>query len=212
LDPVRPDTLAFLAPGLLHQLGNVLFTIQGNAQTLADPRDGGGRERAAILAASERGGQALRLLRCLLGDPAAPPVQAGVVLTQLGDLLRVPLREVRQLLELRHTAAQTPVFVAPTDFCIAVAEALRSLVTILPTGVHGTLVLDLCDHGPRHATVRVLFAPPAGALPFPLDVGELLARYATGQLRTHSRPVVRAHAMGLELVFPAAGGSQAAQA
>jgi hypothetical protein len=211
LEPVRPDTLAFLTPGLLHQLGNVLFTIQGNAQTLGSA-EGTGRERAAILAAADRGGQAIRLLRCLLGDPAAPPVQAGVLLGQLGELLRVPLREARQMLDLRHSARQTPVFVSPSDFCIAVAEALRALVTILPTGVHGTLVLDLCDQGPRHATVRVLFAPPAGALPFPLDLGELLARYTTGQLRTHSRPAVRTQAMGLELVFAGAGGSQAAQA
>jgi hypothetical protein len=211
LDPVRPDTLAFLAPGLLHQLGNVLFTIQGNAQMLGGAEDTG-RERAAILTAAERGSQAIRLLRCLLGDPAAPPTQAGVLLGQLAEMLRVPLREQRQMLELRHTARQTPVFVSPSDFCIAVAEALRALVTVLPNGVHGTLVLDLCDQGARHATVRVLFAPLAGALPFPLDVDELLARYTTGQVRTHSRPAVRPHAMGLELVFAGAGGSQAAQA
>jgi len=212
LDPVRPDTLAFLAPGLLHQLGNVLFTIQGNAQTLGGADTAIGRELAAILAASERGGQSLRLLRCLLGDPSAGPAEASGLLTQLGELARVPLRELRHVLDLRHSARKVPVFVAPSDFCIAVAEALRSLVLILPNGVHGTVVLDLCDQGPRHATVRVVFQPPAGALPFPLDVGDLLARYQTGQVRLHSRPAVTGHAMGLELVFEGRGGAQAEQA
>ena len=210
MDPVRPDTLAFLAPGLLHQMGNVLFTIQGNAQTMKD--EASGRERTAILAATERGSVALRMLRCLLGDPAAVPAQAGVLLSQLGDLARIPLREAQQLLDVRHSARQSPVFVAPSDFCIAVAEALCALVTILPTGMHGTLVLDLCEQGPRHATVRVLFQQRGGALPFPLDVGELLARYETGQLRKHSRPALRTHAMGLELVFSGSGGAQAVQA
>lgn len=212
MEPVRPDTLAFFAPGLLHQLGNVLFTIQGNAQVSRQDGTEAGREQKAILGAVERGADALRILRCLLGDAAAPPALVGVLLGQVAELMRVPVREARHNLDVRHSAARIPVLVDPSDFCIAVLEGMRVLVAILPTGVHGTIVLDLCDLGERHATVRVCFQPPSGTLPFPLAVEELLIRLGAARLRLRAHPTLRSHAMGVEMVFAGRGAHQEAEA
>ncbi len=212
MDPVRPDTLAFFAPGLLHQLGNVLFTIQGNAQVAPGGGAEAGREQKAILGAVERGADTLRILRCLLGDASTPPTGAGVLLGQLAELLRVPVREARHALDLRHSATKPSVLVDASDFCIAVLEGVRVLVAILPTGVHGTIVLDLCDLGERHATVRVGFQPPAGALPFPLAKEELLMQLAAPRLRLRTQPTLRSHGMGVEMVFAGRGVHQEAEA
>lgn len=212
MEPVRPDTLAFFAPGLLHQLGNVLFTIQGNAQVARPDGAEAGREQRAILGAVERGADALRILRCLLGDAAAPPALAGVLLGQVAELMRVPVREARHSLDLRHSATKIPVLVDPSDFCIAVLEGIRVLVAIVPTGVHGIIVLDLCDLGARHATVRLSFQPPSGALPFPLAVEELLVHLGATRLRLRGQPTLRSHGMGVEMVFAGRGAHQEAEA
>ena len=60
------DNAAFFLPGLVHQFGNLLLTIQGQALTL-DPA-GFDRGRSAILAAVQRGADGLQVLRVLLGD------------------------------------------------------------------------------------------------------------------------------------------------
>jgi len=214
LQPVRPETLAFFAPGLLHQLGNILFTVQGNAQAWNGSGDPG-RERAAILHAAERGSNTLRVLRCLLGDPAAMPAAAAELLAQLGELLRVPVREAHQTLELRCGAANgesaPSVAVDPADFCTMIVEGVRSLLAVVPQGVHGTVVLELCTQTSRKTTVRVLFQPPSGALPFPLAESELLARMRPSDMHLRGRPAVSAHAMGLEIVFGTRGGLREAE-
>ncbi|MCC7062551.1 MAG: hypothetical protein IT456_07080 [Planctomycetes bacterium] len=213
MQPVRPETLAFLAPGLLHQLGNILFTVQGNAQAWNGAGDPS-RERAAILHAAERGSHTLRVLRCLLGDPAALPAAANDLLQQLGELLRVPVREARHMLELRCSADESgapAVAVDPPDFCTMIVEAVRSLLAVVPAGVHGTVVLDLCSQTSRKTTVRVLFQPPSGALPFPLAGAELLERMRPSDLNLRGRPAVAAHAMGLEIVFGTRGGVREAE-
>lgn len=211
MEAVRPETLAFLAPGLLHQFGNVLFTIQGNAQSVGLGADNA-RERTAILGATERGGNALRVLRCLLGDGSQSPAPAGLLLGQLVELLRVPVREAQFTLEMRHSARQTPVLVDPLDFAKILVEAVRCLVGVLPTGLRGTVVLDLCDLAERHATVRVMFQPQAGGLPFPLPSAELQGRLDLAGLHLRSRPQLSTHGAGFEIVFAGRGVSQPAEA
>jgi hypothetical protein len=214
LTPVRPETLAFIAPGLLHHLGNVLFTVQGNAQVWNGSGDPV-RERTAILSAVERGAHTLRVLRCLLGDPAAAPVSATDLMGQLNELLRVPVREAHHALELRGSAFKVAkpavVPVDPSDFCMVVVEAVRSLVGVVPTGVHGTVVLDLCGVSARNTTIRVLFQTPPGALPFPLAAGELLERMRSEDMHLRGRPKLLAHAMGIEIVFGTRGGLREAE-
>lgn len=211
MEPARTETLAFLAPGLLHQLGNVLFTIQGNAQAAGSGGDAD-RERLAIVAAAERGAESLRVLRYLLGDAAAAPAPAAALLGQLAELARIPVREARHLLELRPLARQVPLCVDPGDFCVAVLEALRSLVGILPTGLFGTLVLELSVADERQATVRVAFQPPSGTLPFPLALDELVGGLDRSRLGLRGRPEVRVASMGVELVFAGRAGSPPAEA
>lgn len=203
----RSETLAFLAPGLLHQLGNVLFTIQGNAQVAGFTSTDGNRERAAIAAATDRGAEVLRVLRCLLGDPSAVPVPAGGLLAQLADLARVPLREAHQTLEWRPDAAAEPVLVDPVDFCVVVLEAVRGIVALLPDGVSGAIVLGLRGGKEHRAAVAVAFQPPSGALPFPLPLAELVGRLDPARLGLRTRPAVRVDGMGLEIEFAARAGS-----
>lgn len=212
MQPARPESLAFLAPGLLHHLGNVLFTIQGNAQAFG-PVDGAvSRELAAVLAAVERGSHALRVLRGLLGDPAAPQVDARSLLEQLADLLRVPVREARQSFELRQSARPLSVLVDPSEFCRTVVDLLHGLVAILPNGVHGTVVLDLFDQGEGHVTVRVAFQPPAGSLPFPIAVDDVRQRLQQDLQRSRSAARVSCHGMALDVVFGGRCVTRAAEA
>lgn len=193
---VRPETLLFLAPGLLHSLGNMLFTIQGNAQALGS--GDGGREAQAILAAVERGSATLRLLRSLLGDPGASPLPFGLLLGQLAEVLRVPLRELRLGLEVRATARETPTAVDPTDTALLLLEAVHGLVTRLPAGVAGTVVIEPVHYAAQQAIVRLFFQPVPGTLPFPLPIAELLGDLAPVRTRLRSRPRLQALAMGVE--------------
>lgn len=212
MEPARPESLAFLAPGLLHHLGNVLFTIQGNAQALGSADVPASRELTAVLGAVERGAHALRVLRGLLGDPAAPQADASGLLDQLGDLLRVPVREARQSFELRHSARRLPVLVDPSEFCRIVVDLVQGLVAILPNGVHGTVVVDLFDQGEGHVTVRVAFQPPTGALPFPIPTEDLRLRMQQDVRRFRTVAKVSSHGMALDVVMAGRGGGRAVEA
>ena len=74
-DSSHPETLAFVAPGFIHRLGNLMFTVQGHAQLLTGS-EGSDREVTAISTAAERGGRILRVLRTLLGATSEPPENA----------------------------------------------------------------------------------------------------------------------------------------
>jgi hypothetical protein len=211
-DSSANDLLGFLAPGLLHHLGNVLFTIQGNAQVLGLGASETGRAKGAILRAAERGGQALAVWRHLLGDTTSAPVQAGVLLAQLAELLRVPVREAQHALDVRHGARQSPVLVDGALFSTVVVATARALIAAAPPGLGGSVVVDLCEQRPPVATVRVHLQPPAGALPFPVAGGALAAVVREAAARVRGRVQVRDHAMGVELDFPARECSVSADA
>jgi hypothetical protein len=201
-----PETLAFLAPGLLHQLGNVLFTIRGNAEAAAFATDGGERQRLAIATAADRGAEALRVLRCLLGDAASAPVPAVSLLTQVAELARVPLREAKLALEV-DLGSRTTVRVDPIDFYGVVFEALRGLVAVLPSGATGSIGLELVELADHRVAVGISFQAPAGTLPFPLPLKELAQRIAgTGSL-LGGPPRVRADGHGLLVEFRTHPGS-----
>ena len=68
------DSASFLLPGLVHQFGNILLTVQGNLMHL----DGADLERvqADVLSAAKRGGGSLQVMRCLLNAGSSEPTIA----------------------------------------------------------------------------------------------------------------------------------------
>jgi hypothetical protein len=196
------DTIAFFAPGLVHQFGNLLLTIQGHALNLGAAEDQLERSRDAILGASDRGVVTLRLLRHLLGEPTSAPVDAFALGEQLAELARVPVREAHQLLEWqRPKAAPSRCLVEVGDFVPLVAETLRSLVSQVPHGVQGTISVALA---PAASDVHVLirFRPEAGSLPFPLALDRLAAEVAATGRRSGWRGQCRAIGHSLECTIP----------
>jgi len=172
------DSLWLLAPGLLHQLANAMFTVQGHAQVLGngstDPA-----HRRTILAAAERAGGALQILRWLLGDEHGAELQVGVLLQRLLEPLNVSLREAGLRLELLHSSRESPLCVAAGRFSRTLLALLRQLIAVSPPGSGSTLLLDLCEQTTATAVLRAEIKPPRSALPFPIDL-----RAASGALAT----------------------------
>jgi hypothetical protein len=191
------ETLAFVMPGLLHQLGNLMLTIHGQALILAPEQLE--TARRAILGATVRGSGSVHLLRYLLGDPAAPAADPTELLAQIAELVRVPLREADLALELRLPEA-APGPVQAGHFVVLVVEALRKLVAVLPRGGRGQVVLELLGGGPK-AVVRLRFEPGAGDLPFPLAASEVQDALTAQARDAREQTACRALGRGVELEF-----------
>ena len=69
-----PECAGFFLPGLAHQLGNLLLTVQGNALHL-QPEDAE-RARESLLDAVNRGGVSLSVLRAWTGETYSAPQSA----------------------------------------------------------------------------------------------------------------------------------------
>ena len=149
----------------------MLLTIQGNMLTAATGNLG--EAQRAVLEASARGGSSLEILRCLLGRPGASAADPGALLEQVAELVRVPMREAQQLLELRLPAGGPFACVDSAAFVILVVEGLRHVVAAVPKGVRGTIVLELAAAAAGPTVVRTQFVSSIGELPFPLPVAEL---------------------------------------
>jgi hypothetical protein len=190
------ETLAFVLPGLVHEFGNVLQTLQG--QVLAVATSLGDAQRVA-LQATARGGSSLEILRCLLGDPANPAADPVGLLGQIGELVRVPMRQAQHLFELEGPSGGRA-FVDSADFAILVVETLHQLVAAVPRGVRGTITLEL-EGAPAGGTiVQVWFTATAGDLPFPLPLAELqqALRLRAQQLRAAASCHIRGQAIAWE--------------
>ncbi len=199
----NPETLAFLAPGLAHQFGNLLLTIQGHAVHLDTPAVVG-RAQEAILAAATRGGDSLRLLRHLLGEPGSDVGDAAVLGTQVGELLRVPVREAGFTFEMRAGAGCGAMPVEIGDFAPLLVEGVRALIAVIPDGARGEIVGSVAPLA-REAQVQIAFRRAAASLPFPLDTGAAAQRVTTAAARCAWRGRCRATAHGLELAVGLAG-------
>jgi hypothetical protein len=167
LPPSAAD-LAFVAPGLVHQFGNLLFTIQGQALTLS--AEALQRGRAAILTACERGSLSLRLWRHLLGDSGPDRAPVGAVVHALAELLRVPVREAGQLLHCDEAVPGHGAVVELGCFVPVAIAMVRTLVHAVPAGVQGTVTL--ASTAPE--LLQVGFRAAAGGLPFPLALAAAL--------------------------------------
>lgn len=198
------DTIAFFAPGLVHQFGNLLLTIQGHALNLTPVDEPLSRSRDAILGASERGGATLRLLRQLLGEPASVPQDVFVLGEQLVELARVPVREARQLLEWHRQEGTGRCLVEVGDFVPIVAETLHTLVVAIPTGVMGSIGVRIAATA-QDVLVTMQFAPAPGSLPFPIGLDELAEQVNRIGRRHGWRGSCRHAGRALEVSLPRAG-------
>lgn len=197
-----PQTLAFLAPGLLHQFGNQLFAIQGSAQLLPDPS---GELRSRILGATARGSETLRVFRAVLGDAAPLRLPLRRALEPLLDVARVPLRERGHRLECRgEPSAAHPVDAGAV--VAATADTLCALVEEVPSGAVGTFTLEL-GGTPTAVTVLLQFAQAAGSLPFPLAFDDVVQRLRRFHAAGANGPSYRHLDAGVELTFPQAVAS-----
>ena len=202
---VAPDwteLLALLAPGVVHQLGNVMFTIQGHAQLGA----GAAMEHDAILRAARRGSETVRLLRALLGDAVPIPVGLDTLLEQVAELVRVSLREQGrqlQLLPSEHPGANWNVDLHTTAPLLLLA--LQQFALALPP-VASVLTMRRCGAANESPRVRLAYVCGEGQLPFPLAGADLLSAIAAAAKRRGVQVVVRLRDAGLELSLPFARG------
>lgn len=173
------DLLEFAAPGLLHGLGNNLFSIHGHAQMLRGGDTDVAREKAAIVKASEKALNALAILRYLVGEGGPEPApQAGVLLLRLFETLRVPLHEAGLQVQFSHGSGDAPVSVEGQVLCQSVVTVLRALAIDVPPGLQRAVVVDLAAQGAGGAEVVFRVAMRPSFLPFPVDLDKLLANAA----------------------------------
>jgi hypothetical protein len=198
--------LAFLFPGLAHQFGNLLLTIQGHSLHLG--ADTVARAQPAILHACERGAASLRILRHLFGDATPERAPVGPALLQIGELLRIPVREAGHQLEHDESDAQHADPIELAAFVPLVVAMTRALLAAVPVGVQGHVVLRI-EAGPPKG-LAVSFRPAAGSLPFPLAVGDSLRALQALATRGGAGPLPTAHAAGFVLPLgPVAGVAEA---
>lgn len=196
MHPANALDLAFLAPGLVHQFGNLLLTIQGHALPGgASP----GAGATAVLHACARGSASLRLFRHLLGgESGTDPADAADTVERLAELLRIPVRERGHGVEVAPVgsarfavdlAAMVPLVVAGT----------RALLGVVPTNIAGTLVLGLRRDDLGEA-IALRFRPAPGGLPFPLPTEEAARVVRAAGVRVPGGYTVAAAEDGLAIV------------
>ncbi len=206
---LNADSLAFLAPGLVHQLGNHLFALQGQAQLLPEAH---AELRQSMLAAVARSGEVVRLLRAIVGDPAPPRLPPEQALAPLLEVARVALRERGHQLVWHGAHSGGSDQADAATVVVATAQALTALVAALPDGLTGTFTVE-CDTSPAATILRVRFTARAGALPFPLGLDGIDARLAAAAAGAARGQVTwRGRADGIELSFPGRPGSCAGEA
>lgn len=168
---VAAADLAFLAPGLVHHFGNLLFALQGHLLQ-ADPRDAAA-SLAAIAGNVDRGAVALRVWRHLLGDGGPEPAHAGRTLRELAELARIGAREAGHRLDADGCEAAELV-VDLAAFVPAVVTALRECLAAVPSGVPCCATLSWSGGGAQLA-IDVRAEP--GNLPFPFPGDAVLVAW-----------------------------------
>lgn len=196
------DVIAFLVPGLVHQFGNLLFTIQGHAVTL--DVDTLVRAKSVLVNTCDRGAAGLRILRLMLGEAMSWHLEARQAAATLGELLRIPVREAGQLLDVRPAVEDLGV-IEVSSFVRFVVGAVHGLIDIVPAGATGNVRLGLTRESGA-VCARVTFQPVAGSLPFPLPVAEAARRLTESLRRAGHRTDVLATASGLEARWQVVAG------
>lgn len=165
------DALWDVAPGVVHQLGNVLFTLQGRAQ-LQPP----GNTRDQMLDAVRRAQEAAQVLRWAIGDGIEAPVAAGTAVARIVDAMRTAYRERGITLHCTHASGDA------TVDPIGLTRLLGATCQALTAGMPGGTVAIQCreDQGTIWIGFAIQTAP--GSLPFPIP-GEQVAMALTEPLR-----------------------------
>lgn len=170
------DTAAFFLPGLVHQFGNLLLTVQGHVLHLDDQDVK--RMQDAVLGVVQRGSASLQVARALLGEHSGATGLGVELVQQLVDLGRVPARERGVSLELQGEDTAEPIWVASEPFVMAFGEALRRWIQAVPSGSTGTATVAYEGDGAGGAVVRLGFVAASGSLPFPLASDEVVRSMA----------------------------------
>lgn len=166
--------LRFLMPGVLHHLGNALFAIQGHSQSLGSETPDLEAEKAAILRGADQAHGAVRVLAHLSGETTGQPVQGGILMHRLCEIVRVPLREGGLRLHLQHSSPETPEPVDGTVFCRTMTATLQAVLAALPTGFRGELGIDLAFQSTKFLDIRMRVRGDADTLPFPIYLDEVV--------------------------------------
>ena len=207
------STAAFFLPGLVHQFGNLLLTVQGHVLHL----DAAGIQRmqVAVLGVVQRGSSSLQVLRALLGDQTGAIGCAAELLAQLVELGRVPARECGLTLDMRGEPLQQSVWVAAEPFVLTCAEALRQFVTRLPAASTGVVTIQAVASNGQPLRLQFGYEQTSGDLPFPVSSREVLQELAatlahagaSGELWFGTDP----QRPGIEIRFPLASLARESQ-
>ncbi|HEB51733.1 MAG TPA: hypothetical protein ENI87_00615 [bacterium] len=201
---------SFFLPGLVHQFGNLLLTVQGHV--LQATQDNLTAVQDVVSQQVQRGGASLEVVRALLGDDTGTPRVAQELLAQLAELGRVPARERGVTLELRGQPPRQHIYVVGDVFLRGCAAAIRSWMTSLAPGAAGAVTLAMRGAGDGGVVVDIGFEPAEGTLPFPLEPESTVEGIAAAMARALGRAVARADGTGVELRFPPAGETFVAEA
>ncbi|MFK7739260.1 MAG: hypothetical protein AB8H80_02970 [Planctomycetota bacterium] len=169
---------AFLLPGLLHQFGNLLLTVQGQAMHVA------GSDLAAMQSAVTdvvgRGSASLQIMRALMHERSGVVGDARPLLSTICELGRVAAREHNiNLRALADDGATGPVDVE--HFVNACTEMLQGFLDAMPVAASDAsspVVRVTLAVAEEHALVTVRFDATEGALPFPMPFEELKSQLA----------------------------------
>src|SRR5262245_53121156 len=200
----RADTLWYLAPGIVHQLGNALFTLHGRARLLAGAEPGRiADDVRAMLDGVERANTGLNVLRwlCEEGRPAAVPI--AQVAQAFVDVARVPLRDRGLTLELAEVPRE-PAPVEPGAICRLLTAGCRAVVANLPGQPGGRLALSCTAVGTE---IRFSFGLQAAGVPLPLDQGHAADAIRADLAQAQARAEAGADGEVLVLFAPMARGA-----
>jgi len=199
------EALIFIAPGLVHRLGNAMFTIQGHVQLMADV-ESSPADRQTILQEARRGSRALTLMRTLVGHEQVDSEAAADVLVVVGELLAIPVREAGHTLVVQPAGAVGSRAIRPGTFYPAVIHAVRLLLQALPQGRPAGIELRVDAGEHEQVEVAVRFVPQEGNLPFPLAMDGVVEELRVVLARLRGRPALRMTSRGFVVTFGAQGG------
>jgi len=200
-----PDTLSFYLPGLVHQFGNLLLTVQG--QVVHVETENIERMQDSVLSAVRRGGASLQVMRVLLGEQIGTTGSAFDLLSNITDLGRVPARECGVTIESRGKQQEPAMCVRAEPFVVAVAETLRRWIKAMRAAQAEVATITLESDGAGHVRVQFGHEALAGSLPFPMPAAAV-AKAVSSLVQGNGASVTTlaagaGGAGGVELVFPA---------
>lgn len=197
--PAAPDTASFFLPGLVHQFGNLLLTVQGHVLhvDLQAPE----RMQDAVLGAVQRGSAALRVVRALLGEDAGSTESASELVVQIADMARVPARECGVTLELRDHELDPVVWVHAEAFVVCCADAIRLWIQCVPSGSTGVVTISMDARTTGGVIVRLCYGPADGRLPFPMAATEVVSLLNAQMVDAGDSARAMPDGGGLELSF-----------